>query len=262
MSFDTHPASMVSGKQIPMINSVEDRCWLIRTCYGIDEVILAHFDEKMMHQPWRDFITDYLIGELGAAYVVCGSDFRFGDRGEGTAQRLQETCAALGVGCQVVGMVSVEGTQVHSTLIRTLLEQGRIEEANRFLGHPHILTHTVEAGKHLGSALGFPTVNLAFQPGVLVPAYGVYATKLYLGEEDTQGHIAVTNIGVRPTVEQTDRVTVEGFILDFSGDLYGKTLRMEFYHYLRGERRFESLQALTEEVMRNAEQTRQYFAAR
>jgi riboflavin kinase/FMN adenylyltransferase len=156
----------------------------------------------------------------------------------------------------------VEGTQVHSTLIRTLLEQGRIEEANRFLGHPHILTHTVEAGKHLGSALGFPTVNLAFQPGVLVPAYGVYATKLYLGEEDTEGHIAVTNIGVRPTVEQTDRVTVEGFILDFSGDLYGKTLRMEFYHYLRGERRFESLQALTEEVMRNAEQTRQYFAAR
>lgn len=262
LSFDAHPGSLISGKQVPMLNSASDRCWLIKHYYQMDEVILAHFDEEMMHMSWRSFVTDYLVGKLGAAYVVCGSDNRFGDRGEGNPQRLQECCRELGIGCEVIGMVSVDGVPVHSTLIRDLIEQGRMEEANRFLGHPHTLIHTVGTGKHLGSTLGFPTVNLAFQPGVLVPAYGVYATKVYLGEDDRCGKLAVTNIGVRPTVEQTDRVTVEGFILDFSGDLYGKTIRMEFFRHLRGERRFASVEALTAEVMRNAEQTRQYFAGR
>ena len=126
-------------------------------------------------------------------------------------------------------------------------------------------------GKRLGSRLGFPTVNLMFPAGVLTPAFGVYATKLWvlpeypdhceyiLGEGP---HLAVTNVGVRPTVDDGGQVTAEGFVLDFEGDLYGRTLRMEFFSRLREERKFPSLEALREEVMRNAEQTRAYFAAR
>ena len=133
-----------------------------------------------------------------------------------------------------------------------------MELANEFLGHPHTLTDQVAHGKKLGSTLGFPTVNLRFQPGVLIPAYGVYATKVWF--ENGESRMAVTNVGVRPTVDDGNRVTVEGFILDFSGDLYGQTVRMEFYKRLRGERKFESLAALKEEVMRNADQTRDYFA--
>ena len=117
----------------------------------------------------------------------------------------------------------------------------------------------MEHGKKLGSTLGFPTVNLHFQPGVLVPAHGVYATRVCF--ENGESRPAVTNIGVRPTVNDGDRVTVEGYILDFQGDLYGQTVRMEFYKYLRGERKFGSLEDLRAEVMRNARQTRDYFTA-
>ena len=157
----------------------------------------------------------------------------------------------------VIGKVELEDITVSSTYIRTLVAQGEMETACRYLGHPYGFSDTVEHGKKLGSTLGFPTVNLRFQPGVLVPAYGVYATRVWFENGDSRP--AVTNVGVRPTVDDGDRVTVEGFILDFSGDLYGQTVRMEFYKRLRGERKFDSLEELKQEVMRNAEQTRQYF---
>lgn len=256
MTFDIHPSALLMQNPVPLLNSAEDRVWLMKELYGIEEVILAHFDEKMMHQPWNEFVTDYLVGELGAVHVVAGSDNRFGDRGMGNAERLQSKCAELGIGCDIVGMVEIDGRQVHSTLIRTLISKGRMEEANRYLGHPHILSDEVVPGKHLGRKLGFPTVNLFFDDGVLVPALGVYATRVYV---DEQPHIAVTNVGMRPTVELADRVNVEAFLLDFSGDLYGKRLRVEFLHYIRGEHRFPSVDALVAEVNRNIQQTRDYF---
>lgn len=256
MSFDAHPSALITGYSIPLINSSEDRVWIMRHIYGIEDVILAHFDQKMMRQPWEEFVTDYLVKELGAIYVVAGHDFHFGDRGMGNAQLLREKCAELGIGCEIIGMVELEGKQVHSTLIRELISEGKMEEANRYLGHPHMLTNRVNEGKHLGRVLGFPTVNLTFPPGVLLPARGVYATKVYV---KGQCYIAVTNVGVRPTVENTDQVNVEAFILDYSGDLYGRELRMEFYRHLRGERKFPSVEALTDEVMRNAQQTKDYF---
>lgn len=258
MSFDRHPGAAVTGKPVPMINSNQDRVWIMEHYYGIEEVILAEFNEHMMHQPWDEFVEDYLVGELGAVCVITGSDNRFGARGQGNPDRLREKCAQLGIGCQIIGMVEVDGQEVHSTRIRALLEQGNVAAANRLLGHPHILTHTVEEGKKLGRALGFPTVNLAFRPGVIVPAHGVYVTRVHIGD---RVEIAVTNIGIRPTVEDDNHVSVEGFILDYSGDLYGKEIRMEFYDYLRPERKFPDFEALTKEVMHNADQTREYFAA-
>jgi riboflavin kinase/FMN adenylyltransferase len=257
MSFDIHPSALIQGKAVPLINSPADRVWLMKHLYGIEDVILAHFDQKMMHQPWEEFVTDYLIGELGAVHVVVGHDYHFGDRGAGNAEKLRQKCAEYGVGCEIMGMVEVDGQQVHSTLIRQLVEQGEMEQAERYLGHPHMMTNQVSQGKHLGRTLGFPTVNLKFQPGMLVPAYGVYAAKVYVGGEE---YIAVTNIGVRPTVENTSEANVEAFILDYSGDLYGQELRVEFFRHLRGERRFPSVEALRDEVMRNAQQTREYFA--
>lgn len=257
MTFDLHPSALLAGRSVPLINSAQDRVWLMKELYHIEDVILAHFDEKMMRQPWEEFITDYLVGQLGAVHVVAGRDFHFGDRGMGNAERLREKCAQLGVGCDILGMVEIDGQQVHSTLIRGLLEKGDMEQARRFMGHPHILTDTVTAGKHLGRRLGFPTVNLHFQPEVLLPALGVYATKVYVVGVP---HIAVTNVGLRPTVEDARQVNVEAYLLDFEGDLYGKELRVEFYHHLRGERRFPTVEALVEEVQRNIQQTRAFFA--
>lgn len=257
VTFDNHPDTLITGQPVPLINSIQDRAWLMEQYYGIRQVIVTHFDDRMMHMDWQEFVEGYLVRELGAVHLVAGHDFHFGYRGEGTPQRLKEKCAQLGIGCDIVDKVERDGIIVSSTYIRTLLAQGEMERAAQFLGHPHILTDQVEHGKRLGTTLGFPTLNLTFQPGVLVPAYGVYATRVRL--EDGACHLAVTNVGVRPTVDSDGRVTVEGFILDFSGDLYGQRVRMEFYRHLRGERKFPSLEALTDEVMRNARQTRAYF---
>lgn len=259
VTFDTHPENLILHSPMPLLSSPTDRADLMRRCYGIRDVIVARFDERMMHMPWRDFITEYLVQEHGAVHLVAGHDFHFGYKGEGNPQRLQETCAQIGVGCDIVPKVEQDGITISSTYIRTLVAQGEMERANEFLGHPHTLSNTVAHGKRLGSALGFPTVNLQIPGGVLIPAYGVYACRVCF--EDGSSRPAVTNVGVRPTVDDGDRVNVEGFILDFHGDLYGQTIRMEFYKRLRGERKFPTLEALRDEVMRNAEETRAYFAA-
>ena len=259
-TFDRHPAGAITGQNVPLLSAVEDRIWLMRRWYGIQEVIVASFD-AMQRMDWYDFVARYLVEELGVVHVVAGHDFHFGYMGKGNPERLKATCAQLGVGCDIVEKVTRDGITISSTYIRTLIAQGEMERANQFLGHPHILTDRVSHGKRIGSsALGFPTVNLRVPPGVIVPAHGVYATRVWF---DGQCRPAVTNVGVRPTVSDNDRrVTVEGFILDFDGDLYGHQVRMEFYKYLRPERKFASLEELSREIARNAQQTREYFRSR
>lgn len=258
-TFDRSPTAVITGQPVPLLSSVEDRIWLMRRYYGIQEVIVASFD-GMQKMDWQDFITEYLIKQLGVVHVVAGHDFHFGYMGKGNPERLRAKCAELGLGCDIVGRVEQDGITISSTYIRTLVAQGEMERATEFLGHPHTLTNRVAHGKRIGgSTLGFPTVNLQVPPGVIVPAFGVYATRVWF---DGQCRCAVTNVGVRPTVQDNDnRVTVEGFILDFDGDLYGHEVRMEFFRHLRPEQKFPSLQVLSDEIRRNAEQTREYFRA-
>ena len=256
-TFDRSPTAAITGQTIPLLSSVEDRVWLMRRYYGIEEVIVAPFD-GMQKMDWQDFVSEYLQKELGAVHVVAGHDFHFGYMGKGNPQRLQEKCRELGMGCDIIQKVEQDGITISSTYIRTLIAQGEVERADQFLGHPHTLTNRVAHGKKIGTTtLGFPTVNLLIPQGVIVPAFGVYATRVWF---DGQCRCAVTNVGVRPTVEDNDgHVTVEGFILDFDGDLYGHEIRMEFYKYLRPEQCFPSMDALAAEIRRNAQQTRDYF---
>ena len=253
-TFDRSPTAAITGQAVPLLSSVEDRVWLMRRYYGIEEVIVAPFD-GMQKMDWQDFVSEYLQKELGAVHVVAGHDFHFGYMGKGNPQRLQEKCRELGMGCDIIQKVEQDGITISSTYIRTLIAQGEVERADQFLGHPHTLTNRVAHGKKIGTTtLGFPTVNLLIPQGVIVPAFGVYATRVWF---DGQCRCAVTNVGVRPTVEDNDgHVTVEGFILDFDGDLYGHEIRMEFYKYLRPEQGFPALAA---EIRRNAQQTRDYF---
>ena len=256
-TFDKSPTAAITGGVVPLLSTVEDRILLMRQCYGIQEVVVAPFD-AMQRMDWEDFITKYLAEELGVVHVVAGHDFHFGYMGKGNPERLRTRCQALGMGCDIIQKVERDGITVSSTYIRNLVAQGEMERAAQFLGHPHILTQQVGRGKGIGhSALGFPTVNLRVPEGVIVPAFGVYATRVWF---DGQSRPAVTNVGIRPTVADNDgRVTVEGFILDFDGDLYSHQVRMEFHRFLRGERRFPSMEALAREIRRNAEQTREYF---
>ena len=256
LSFDVHPDTLVFHKEVPLINSAIGREELIRRCYGIDNVVFLHFNQHMMRMPWEEFISS-LIEELGIAWIVVGHDFCFGYKGEGTAARLREYCEGRGIGCDIIPALSVDGRVVSSTYIRELIADGDIETANRFLGHPHTLSDTVHSGYHLGTDLDAPTINMYFPDGVLVPRHGVYATRVII--EDGSGYIAVTNVGVRPTVSSSGRVSVESHLLDYSGNLYGRQARVEFYAFLRGEVKFGSYEELAAQIKKDAASARAYF---
>lgn len=259
LTFARHPRELVSGQRVPLLNTPEDRAWLMRTHYGIREVDALPFDRGMMELPWERFVEQVVVGRFHAVHVVVGQNHRFGYRGQGTPEKLAALCRELGMGCDVIGQVELDGVTVSSTYIRGLLEQGEMERANRFLGHPHILTGRVIHGKQLGRRLGIPTANLALPQGILPPAFGVYATRVAVGGTS---YAAVTNVGVRPTVDQDGGVTVEPWVLDYEGDLYGQEIRVEFHARIRPEKKFDSLEQLRREIVRNAQQTREYFAGR
>ena len=257
-TFDRSPKEFVTGKPVLLINSNDDRRDIIRRVYGIQRVIFAPFDREMMTMPWQDFITELLVKQYGAVHLVAGHDYRFGHKNEGTVERLREKCRELGLGCDIIPKVELEGITVSSTYIRTLLEQGDVERAALFLGHPHCLSQTVRHGQRLGRTIGIPTVNLAVPAHVLTPERGVYITRAFL--PDGRSCPGVTNVGTRPTVTEGDTVSVETYLLGFDGDLYGQTVRLDFYKRLRGEVKFPYLEALRQEILRNVAETEAYFA--
>ena len=256
LTLDTHPDALIRGESVPLLNTAEEREFLMRSLYGIDEVLTLHFDRETMRQPWEEFVESTLFKTYHATHLVCGHDYRFGAGGAGNPQKLAEKCAALGIGCDCIPEVRIDGEAVSSTRIRALLEAGETAQAVRLLGHAHILSGTVVTGRQLGRTLGIPTANIALSEGLLLPKFGVYAAKAYWGGEC---RLAVVNIGTRPTVGG-HHVTVEPWLLDFDGDLYGQRLRLELYHFLRGEQKFENLEALRNEIRHNAEQTKAFFA--
>ena len=253
VTFASHPDTLVTGSTPALINTIADRECLLRH-FGMDTVVTLPFDEPLRAMPWQDFFR-LLVDEYNAAGFVVGEDFRFGYRGEGNAWKLKDACAAAGLPCVIVPEQTVDGVRVSSTHIRSLLERGQMTEAVKFLGHPHILTGTVVSGRQIGRTIGIPTANVLLPEGMLVPRLGVYACRAFV---QGRSYPAVTNIGSRPTVNG-HQVRAESWLLDFEGDLYGKTVMLEFYKFLRPERRFSSLEELRREILNNAEQTRQYF---
>ena len=253
VTFSSHPDTLVLGKTPKLINTIEDRVRLLKE-NGMDEVVVLPFDKQMMTMHWQEFLES-LEESYGAGGLVCGHDFRFGNRGIGNAALLQNYCAERGMICAVVPAQKLNGITVSSTHIRSLLENGAVAEANQFLCHPHILSGKVISGRKLGRTLGIPTANLALPEETAMLPFGVYACKAAV---EGQLYLAVTNIGNRPTVGG-HRITVEPWLLDFEGDLYGKDLTLSFYHFLRSEQKFPSLDALKEEIGKNALQTRKFF---
>ena len=252
VTFSSHPDTLVQGTAPKLINTIEDRVRLLKL-FGMDDVIVLPFDRQLMTTHWSLFLS--ALTELGAAGFVCGSDFRFGAGGIGTAKKLEGFCRKRELSCSVVPQQLLDGIRISSSHIRNLLEAGNLEDAVRFLGHPHILSGTVVSGRKLGRTLGIPTANLALPEDTVTLPFGVYACKALVGET---AYLAVTNIGNRPTVGG-HRVTVEPWLLDFEGDLYGMPLTLSFYTFLRPEQKFPSLDALKEEIEKNALQTRKFF---
>ncbi len=249
VTFLGHPEALVRGTPPALLNNPYDRGALFRE-YGMDTVKELVFDRARMEQSWEDFFRE--VVSFGAAGLVCGSDFRFGKGGAGTAQALREVCREAGIPCVIVPEQRLYGVRVSSTHIRALLEQGDIGQANRFLGHPHRLSGTVEPGRHLGRTIGVPTANLAYPEDLVKLPHGVYACRVNVGGK---AYRAVTNVGTRPTVEGTT-VKVEAWLPDYAGDLYGQTITVEFFRFLRPERKFASLEELKTQILIDAEETR------
>lgn len=255
LTFDVHPDNLVFKKSVPLINSAEDRENILSRCFGIDDVVVIHFNQRVMHMDWQDFI-DELIDEMNLRWIVVGHDFCFGYKGLGTAEKLKAYCAERGVGCDIIPAVCRDGVVVSSTLIRQLIETGEMEKANEYLGHPHTLTDVIRTGYHLGTKMGTPTINMSFPQGVIIPRHGVYAAKAYI---DGQEYMSVTNVGIRPTVSDSGNVNVESFLLDFCGNLYGHRARIDFYKFLRPERKFDDVNELAAQIKSDAQTTREYF---
>ena len=253
------PKEVLPGIPCPLINSPEDRADLVRRLYGIRDVIMVPFDDEMRTTSWEDFVTKILVERYHAVHLVAGHDHHFGHKNQGSPELLVQKCAELGLGCDIIPKVEVGGITVSSTYIRRLVELGQIDRANRFLGHPHTLTGAVRHGRGIGSSRLYPTANLVIPPHVLVPSHGVYVTRVTL--PDGTVCPAVTNVGTRPTVNNGADVTVEACLRAFEGDLYGKTLRLEFFEHLRDEVRFDTLDALKAQIAADAEATRRYFAS-
>ena len=268
LTFDRSP-----GKDGRLLTSVDDRVRLMRALYGIRDVAVLPFTAEFMGQSWDAFLES-LVWDYEAAWLVCGWDYRFGHLGQGTPALLDAWCKSRGLGCDVLPARGIDGVTVSSTRIKALVEAGDVETAALFYGHPHTLSGIVQPGKHLGHTLGFPTANLLPPPELVLPKDGVYAVRATVapahkvsgqampvpaaGREDAHAFHGICNVGTNPTVDGKRR-TVETWLSGFAGELYGRTLIVDFYCRLRDERRFESLEALQEEIFRNQAQAEAYF---
>ncbi len=252
ITFDRHPMSLFVEEPPPLLSTEQDRQRLLRH-YGIGPIYTIGVTRENMATPWEAFLEELM--EWGAAGFVCGDDFRFGAGGQGDARKLADFCRERELPCVIVPEQTLDGIRVSSSYIRRQIESGDMETAVRFLGHPHIFTGKVVHGQRLGSRLGFPTANLRLPEGLMVPKFGVYACRCLV---DGVSYPAVTNVGMRPTVKGRD-ITVEPWILDYAGDLYGREITLEFCRFLREERKFDSLEDLKAEILRNAGETRRFM---
>ena len=253
ITFERHPHALFRSDVPPLLSTLRDRFRLLQR-YGVEHVYPFPVDEKVMSTSWEDFLEQLL--QCGAAGFVCGHDFRFGRRGAGDAEKLRQFCAERGLPCVIVPEQMLGGVRISSSYIRKQIGEGDMATAVRYLGHGHMLTGTVVAGRKLGRKLGFPTANIELPEGCIVPRHGVYACRAFVGEK---GYMAVCNVGRRPTVEG-HQVRTETWILDFSGDLYGQDVTLEFFFFLRPEQRFGAVEERKEAVLRDAEMTRKFFA--
>jgi len=242
-SFSSSPKNFFLPNSAPSITDFDERSELIRQL-GADVFVCYPFDAETANMSPADFFEDALISRLHAIHVVCGFNYTFGKGGEGNTDTLCTLCAKHGIGFTQLQPVEIDGITVSSSVIRSALEAGDVDKAERFLGHPYRITSAVRDGQHLARRLGFPTVNQVLSGDRLLPKNGVYLTRVTVcGEE----YFGITNIGTRPTVE-SELLCAETHIFDFERNIYGETISVEPLRYMRPEVRFSSVDSLAEQV--------------
>jgi len=247
LTFEPHPLRVVRPEAAPrLLTSFEVKADLI-AALGVQELVVIPFDQRFAHQSPDEFIEQILVRRLRAARVSVGENFRFGHRAQGDPAVLRadprfETC--------VVPLVEVDGEIVSSSHIRALVQAGEVEMAARMLGAPFQFRGEVVEGDRRGRTLGFPTANIVPDESLVFPGHGVYVAR-------ADGTCSAVNVGVRPTFGTGRAVLIEAYLLDTDVELYGRMLRIDFLARLRGERRFDSVDALVEQMRMDVERTRE-----
>lgn len=255
VTFHPHPRAVLRPWLSPKVLTTPGEKAVLLAQMGLDILVLVGFTPQLARMPARDFVR-LLRERLQMEELWVGRDFALGRGREGDVPALQAMGDDLGFAVKVFEPVTVEGRPVSSTEVRELLATGQVDEARRLLGRPYSIAGEVVGGARRGRCLGFPTANLAVRPERALPPDGVYAVYAVVGNERLP---AVANIGERPSFNTGQRA-IEVHILDYSGDLYGRDLAVEFLRRLRAEQRFSDVCQLVEQISRDVEQARRIFA--
>lgn len=268
LTFDRHPAEVVRPESAPkQLTSLAQKVELLDATGYLDRTAILTFDESRSHEPAEDFVREVLVSTLGARIVIVGADFHFGYRRHGTVRLLEQMGAELGFAVLGLGLVPIEGEAsglpYSSTEIRRLLSEGRARDASRLYARPprfHEVRGVVEMGDQRGRELGFPTANVAVPSRMCLPADGIYAGT-FIGPDGVEWPSAIS-LGRRPTFyEAAEKSLLEAHLLDFDGDLYGQEVAVRFVEHLRGEERFDSVEALVEQIQRDCDASRKILAS-
>jgi len=260
VTFDPHPMSVLRPGEGPRLLTTPAAKRDLIAAAGVDALLVVRFDRELAATPAERFGRDFLATRLKIAEIHVGKDFTFGHRREGDLALLVRMGDELGFAASAVEAVTWRGERISSSRIREAVAEGRIRDARELLGRPYSLRGTVVRGDRMGKRLGWPTINLGLESD-LVPADGVYAGQVQ-GPAFPSSFVCVTNIGTRPTVYENYQRVVESHILDFTADVYGEAVEIEFHKRLREERLFPTVMDLSAQIRRDVEATREYFAAR
>jgi riboflavin kinase/FMN adenylyltransferase len=255
ITFEPHPRAVLHPESAPPLLQTVDQKIEALSVLGIEQTIVIHFDEAFSRLPAEDFLREVVKTRLQAKEVYLGRGFAFGHNREGNIQLLKKVSNQLGFIADEVPEVGLRGQRVSSSRIRELLLSGRVNLARRMLGRPYGVEGPVVSGSERGAQIGFPTANI--QPhNRVIPRGGVYVTATLI---DGQWRRSVTNIGTRPTFESGSKSSVETYVMNWAGDLYGDVVRVRFLHRLRDEKRFGSIDELTSQIGRDVARAGRYF---
>lgn len=258
ITFDPHPRALLHPESAPPLLQTFDQKIEALGVLGIEQTIVIRFDTEFSHVRAEEFLRTVIADRLHAKEVYLGCGFAFGHNREGNVELLRAVSQKLGFLADEVPELCLRGRRVSSSRIRELLQRGRVNLARRMLGRPYGVEGMVVRGDERGAKLGFPTANLHPQNRV-IPRRGVYVTATLI---DGQWRRSVTNIGTRPTFGSDNQSSVETFVMNWSGDLYGDVLRVRFLHRLRDEQRFSSVDELKAQINRDTKRARDYFEHR
>jgi len=257
VTFNPHPKEFFTGEPRSLLTPQEEKVLYLEEI-GVEQLVLLPFNRELASLTPQQFVEEILVNQLQARQVSVGADFCFGCKRTGTAEDLQAIAATFGIGVSIVPLLRFQGTRISSSAIREALLSGALQTANRMLGRPYRLIGQVVKGQQIGRTIGFPTANLQLLDDKFVPRQGVYGVRVSgIGSDPILG---VMNIGNRPTVNGLSQ-TIEVHLLDWSGDLYGKTLIVELEEFIRPEQKFDSLEALKAQINSDCETARTTLTA-